>query len=115
MIKSFYKLTPIAVALVLSGCATFTSMNNSINSSGAKEYQLINSSMCDDPEHSYLFDKLHVNATYDYVEKTNTVKVTLTNVGQKRIGGEDGSDAMITGFTLFSKNDSHRLKIDKHR
>lgn len=89
---------------LFSGCATFTSMSNSVNTAGIKEYKLVNSSMCDDPEHSYLFDKLHVNATYDYVEKTNTVKVTLTNVGQKRIGGEDGSDAMITGFTLFSNN-----------
>lgn len=93
---------------MLSGCATFTAMSSNINASGIKEYKLINSSMCDDPKNSYLFDNLSVNATYEYLEKTDTVKVTLTNVGQKLVGGLDGSDAVITEFVLYANNTAYK-------
>ena len=89
-----------SVMAVLSGCASFSTMNINTNQSGLKEYHLVNIGMCDDPKNSAQFNNLHINATYDYLEKSRDVKVTLTNVVQTRVGGVDGLKGVIKSFKM---------------
>lgn len=107
MFKFTYFLIFSLILMIFSGCASFSSMNISTNQSGAKEYHLVNTGMCDDPKNSAQFNNLYVNATYDYIEKGNDVKVTLTNIAQQRVGGLDGSDAVITSFKMYINNSGY--------
>ena len=96
-----------SVMAVLSGCASFSSINISNNQSGVKEYHLVNTGMCDNPKNSAQFNNLHINATYDYLEKSNDVKVTLTNVVQLRVGGVDGLKGIIKSFKMYINNSAY--------
>lgn len=101
--QSSFWLGSLSMMVLLSGCGG-TAMSQSINASGAKEYHLTNKYMIDYKKNKTGFNNLQVQATYDYVEKSDTVKITLTNVGNVLIGGVDGSDAMIKNFTLYVNN-----------
>jgi len=112
--KTWESVISLSVAVVLSGCA-LTELSSGVNQAGIKEYRLVNKILKDDvagdqPKSNYV----EVTSEYIYTENTDTVKVTLTNIAQKLMGGgATGYDAIITDFIMYANGNTYKpLKCD---
>ena len=112
--KRWGYIISLSVAVVLSGCA-LTELSSGVNQTGVKEYRLVNKLLKDDvagsqPKSNYV----EVDSEYIYAENTDTVKVTLTNIAQKLMGGgATGYDAIITDFMMSANDNMYKpIKCD---